>query len=192
VARGGRASGRTGGPGRQADDRQTHPTGQPGGLPDGHPTGIGRDEDARVRRSLERENDVAVLLADRGFRVKQNPTPSEVEQARQATGDTGNPESNPDYLVEGRVFDCYAPDATKAPRGIWSEVHNKVVLKRQTQRVVVDLQGWRGDMAALRQQFGDWPIERLKEVRFIGPEGTVGRLFPDQGGDEESWRSSTT
>jgi hypothetical protein len=161
----------------------THPTGQQGTGPEGHPTRIGRQEDDDVRRSLERENETAVILAGEGFRTTQNPTPAEVERARQLTGDTGNPGSNPDYLVEGRVFDCYAPAATKPPRGIWDQVKTKVVLKRQTQRVVINLQDWRGDMAALRQQFGDWPMERLKEVKVIRPDGTVAQLFPDRGGD---------
>jgi len=176
-------TGRAGGAaGERAQDALTHPTGRPGGTPDGHPTRIGRDEDDDVRRSLTRENDAAVILAGRGFRVRQNPTPGEVEQARRLTGDTGDPETNPDFLIEGRVFDCYAPNATKTPRGIWYEVNKKVVLKRQTQRVVVNLQDWHGDMAGLRRQFGEWPIEGLKEVKVVRPDGGLVQLFPDQGG----------
>jgi len=77
------------------------------------------------------------------------------------------PSSRPDYLLEGRVFDCYSPTRpTKNARGIWSEVEEKVV-DNQTQRVVVNLESWRGDLATVHQQFGDWPIAGLKELKAI-------------------------
>jgi hypothetical protein len=142
-------------------------------MPEGHPTRIRAKQDARVQRSLELENSGAVMLAARGFRTKQNPTPDEVALARRAAGDSGDPESKPDYLVEDRVFDCYSPTKpTKKVRGIWTEVKEKVD-DGQTQRVVVNLQDWRGDMSALQKQFGDWPIDGLKEVKAITPDGDI-------------------
>ncbi|MEV4706552.1 hypothetical protein [Actinoplanes sp. NPDC049316] len=123
---------------------------------------------------MERENIAATRLAERGYRIKQNPTPDEVSRARQDTGDTGNPRSHPDYLLEGRVFDCYSPtNVAKSPRGVWSGVSDKVVKLKQTQRMVVDLENWQGDMSALRRQFRDWPMEGLKEVKVITPEGDI-------------------
>ncbi|WP_239117645.1 hypothetical protein [Paractinoplanes ferrugineus] len=120
------------------------------------------------------ESETAILLADRGYRVHLNPSKSEVAEARLATGDSGNPLKNPDYLIEGRVFDCYAPtEPAKNVRGIHWEVKNKVVTKRQTQRVVVNLADWAGDMVALRKQFADWPIEGLKELKAITPAGDL-------------------
>ncbi|WP_460808628.1 hypothetical protein [Micromonospora zhanjiangensis] len=41
------------------------------------------------------------MLATRGYRVHQNPSKPEVVDARQRTGDAGNPEKDPDYLIEG-------------------------------------------------------------------------------------------
>jgi len=151
----------------------TAATGQLGGTPVGHPTRVGRGEDVNVQRSLELENSGAVVLAGRGYRVRQNPTSDEVARARQDTGDTGDPGSKPDYLLEGRVFDCYSPTANKPPRGIWWEVEDKVVARNQTQRVVVNLEDWRGDMSALRKQFADWPIRGLREVKAITPDGDI-------------------
>nr|WP_203842700.1 hypothetical protein [Actinoplanes humidus] len=117
------------------------------------------------------ENSAAVTLAEQGWRVKQNPTPDEITKARQETGDVGNPQKNPDYLLEGRVFDCYAPTKpTKNARGVWTEVKKKIVTL-QTQRVVVNLEDWRGDLDALTAQFADWPIAGLKELKAITPEG---------------------
>jgi hypothetical protein len=43
------------------------------------------------------------------------------------------------------IFDCYSPVETKPVRGIWTEVHDKVVKKKQTQRVVINLADWAGE-----------------------------------------------
>jgi hypothetical protein len=158
-------------------DRVTHPTGRPGGTPLGQPTRIGPDQDAEVRRSLERENSAAAILADRGHLIQQNPTPAEVAQARSATGDTGRPTSRPDYLLDGRVFDCYSPKERTSVRNIWTAVREKVE-DNQTQRVVVNLEDWRGELPALRSQFGDWPVENLQEVKIITPAGEIVQIIP--------------
>lgn len=175
-------AGRAGAGGRatggQPDHFVTRMTGEAGGVPAGPPTYIKPKEDAKVRRSLEMENAAAKVLADSGYRVEQNPTADQVARARAETGDTGRPSSKPDYLLEGRVFDCYSPTKpTKNARGIWSEVEEKIV-DSQTQRVVVNLQDWRGDMSAIRRQFHEWPIDNLKEVKAITPDGDIVQIIP--------------
>jgi hypothetical protein len=166
------ASGEAAALGRPKNDAITQNTGRPRGTPEGRPTRIEPDDDAATKRSIDRENAAALTLAQTGFRVKQNPSKQEVAEARRLTGDVGDPDKKPDYLVEGRVFDCYAPTAAKPVRGIWTEVRGKID-KGQTQRMVVDLTEWRGDMAVLRKQFADWPIEGFKEVKTLMPDGTI-------------------
>jgi hypothetical protein len=156
--------------------RVTEAAGAPGGRPTGPPTRIGPKEDAETKRSLYRENTGAEALADQSFQVQQNPSKAEITQARLNTGDTGSAESDPDYLVEGRVFDCYSPSPVKKVRGVWSEVWVKVVTRRQTQRVVINMGDWPGDLSALRKQFADWPIPGLKEAKAITPNGDIVQL----------------
>lgn len=174
AGRPGAGSATVGAQGPQTDPLLTHMTGEPGGTPDGHPTRINPAEDVQTRRSIEQENTTAAVLADGGFRIKQNPTSAEVAQARFDTGDIGKATSRPDYLLEGRVFDCYSPTRpTKSVRGIWGEVQEKVVERKQTQRVVVNLADWRGDVSALQKQFADWPIPGLKEVKVVTADGDI-------------------
>jgi hypothetical protein len=168
VARSGRAG--------NASPRITQPAGTLGGRPTGKTTRIGPKEDASTKRSLFRENTGAETLANEGFQVQQNPSKAEVAQARLNTGDTGSTESEPDYLIEGRVFDCYSPSPVKSVRGAWSEVKVKVVARRQTQRVVINLADWPGDLSALKKQFADWPIPGLKEAKVITPSGDIVQL----------------
>jgi hypothetical protein len=157
----------------QPDHLHTQMTGTPGGAPTGPLTEVRSGPDITVQRSDEMENSAAAVLADSGYRVHQNPTPAEVAQARADTGDTGLPTKNPDYLIEGRVFDCYSPtEPEKSLRGVWTETKNKI-MKEQTQRVVVNLEDWRGDVRDLQRQFDDWPINGLKEVKVITPQGEI-------------------
>nr|WP_089298468.1 hypothetical protein [Actinoplanes regularis] len=130
-----------------------------------------------ARRSLDRENSVAILLAAEGYHTKQNPSKAEVAEARENNGDTGTPSSKPDYLLEGRVFDCYSPKPTTTVRNIWSYVEDKIQ-REQTQRVIVDLKEWKGDMSDIRQQFHDWPITHLKEVKAVTPTGEIVQIIP--------------
>jgi hypothetical protein len=177
----------------QTEDLLTHRSGVLGGTPDGHPTTIERGEDAEVQRSLEMENSGAAVLAGRGYRIQQNPTKAQVAQARLDAGDVGDPGKDPDYLLEGRVFDCYSPiNPDKAVRGIWTEAKIKVE-DGQTQRVAVNLEDWRGDLSALRKQFADWPIQGLKEVKAIIRDGDIVQidLPPHQPMEVHPWLSST-
>lgn len=153
------SSGPAGGaPGGSEASPPTRPSGARGGQPTGRPARVLPQQDAATQRSLTMENDAARVLADHGYQVEQNPPalPNGKE---------------PDYLVEGRVFDCYAPSASKTPRGLYSAVQEKVVAG-QTDRVVLNLDAWAGDLDALRTQFTDWPMEGLNEVLVVR-NGTV-------------------
>lgn len=81
---------------------------------------------------------------------------------------------NPDYLINGEIYDHYAPSKDRA-RNIWSEVKGKVE-KDQAANIVIGLQDSDVDEGALRQQFKNWPIEGLGDVIIVRPDGTIGRL----------------
>ncbi|MEH0971315.1 hypothetical protein V6U77_09305 [Micromonospora sp. CPCC 205546] len=129
-------------------------------------------ERPKERRSLELENEAADTIAHKGYQVHQNPSKQEIAGARVKTGDVVDPGRAPDYLVEGLVFDCYAPTSSAPTRSVWSAVVKKVE-RQQTQRVVLNLQDWRGDFTALRKQFDDWPVPALKELVAVTRSGTI-------------------
>ncbi|HEY0698130.1 MAG TPA: hypothetical protein VGD43_10020 [Micromonospora sp.] len=130
------------------------------------------NEQPRERRALELENECAGTVADRGYLVHQNPSREEIAEARRRTSDEGDPDTAPDYLVEGHVFDCYCPTSAKPVRGVWDEVAKKV-RRQQTQRVLLNLHDWRGDLTGLRKQFDDWPISGLKELAAVTRDGAI-------------------
>jgi hypothetical protein len=150
----------------------TWPTGKPGAPPTGRRTRSKPGDVASTIRSHQRENDSADTLAEHAYRVHQNPSRPEIMTARHREQEPHNPEKRPDYLVEGRVFDCYSPSPGRSVRGIWSAVEEKVV-DGQAQRVVISLHDWRGDLDALRRQFAQWPIAGLKEVKAVTADRRV-------------------
>lgn len=138
--------------------REPDPNAEPGG----RPTQINEKNDADTKRSLQRENESASTLAKAGYDVEQNPS---------VPGD-----KNPDYRIEGEIFDNYAPKTGNA-RNIADTIEGKV-LSGQTDRVVLNLTDSAVDPAKLRDQLRDWPIEGLKEVIVIDKQGNVIHFYP--------------
>lgn len=105
------------------------PTAQPAGTP----TAINPRETTENRDALDRENTSASIMARRGFNVTQNPTEPQRGDPRL------DAEKNPDYVVEGEVFDHYAPTT---PR--WRNIRIAMMAKiksGQTRRIALCLDG---------------------------------------------------
>lgn len=88
---------------------------------------------------------------------------------------TGLAQVYPNYLIEGHVFDCYSPQARTSVRNVWSQVREKID-DEQTQRVMLNLKDWEGDVVALRRQFDQWPIDGLKELAVATRDGTIRQI----------------
>jgi hypothetical protein len=142
-------------------DVPTVPSGEPGGTPSGRPTNINEDHDEDTKRSLERENESAVVLANEGFSIEQNPS---------VPGD-----KKPDYKIEGRIFDCYSPKTNK-PRNIASEIQKKVE-RGQADRIILNLEDSSVSINELKKQLTDYPIEGLWEIIII-KDGRTNRILP--------------
>jgi len=136
--------------------------------PSGHRPRISPKDDQETIRSLMRENESADLLAKAGFKVEQRP---------QVSGTT----RRPDFRIEGRVFDNYAP-STSNPRSIWTVINktkvNPPVKSMQADRIVLNLRDSGVDLSALLRQFRDWPMANLKEVLVVTREGSIVPFWP--------------
>jgi hypothetical protein len=129
----------------------TRPSGDPGDpTPRGRPQEVRPQDNGQTRRILTRANESAGHLAAHGYVIEQQPG------ARAAAG------NDPDYLIEGRVFDHYAPSTERA-RTIWS-VAQDLVEEGQATRIILNLDDSAVDLDALRRQFVDRPVSGLDEV----------------------------
>ncbi|MBV9024027.1 MAG: hypothetical protein JO362_09585 [Streptomycetaceae bacterium] len=98
-----------------AEPDYTNPSGEPD--PNARPTGRRTELDgsAEKQRGLRRESESADTLAKAGYQVEQNPD---------VPGD-----KNPDYRVEGKIFDCYAPTSDSV-KGVSRGIEGKLTSSR--------------------------------------------------------------
>lgn len=147
----------------------TLPTGELGGRPTGPPTRTRNDI------ALRRENEAAETLAGKGYRVEQNP---KVTTNPDYEGTTITQDGNPDYLIEGRIFDCYSPTTANAGN-IVGTVAGKVN-KGQAARIVLNLSGSEVEVSALTaaiERDAGIQLAHLQELLVITRSGEVVRLF---------------
>jgi hypothetical protein len=97
----------------------------------------------------------------------------DVEYLPQRRGNELNPQ--PDYRIEGRVFDCKAPTTPRA-RNIASYMERKIE-QGQASRFVINLDGSSVTPEALRHQLTTWPTPGLEEVIVVKGDQVL-PLFP--------------
>lgn len=146
-------------PSRTTPSHAPDPTRRPTGTPERIPGSA----DAETIRGITRQNETADTLAQAGYEVEHRP--------RIAGSD-----KQPDYRIEGEIFDCTAPARDTSARSVWTTVKHKV-RSEQASRAVLNLDDSGLTIDQLRTQFQDWPISGLEEVMVVRG-GQVIPLFP--------------
>ena len=163
LLRGGIKEGALGDAAAAEEETATQPvkrSGTPGGKPRGSPTKV--EGSAETRRSLQRENETAEMLAEMGYDVEQNP------------GKLPNGKM-PDYVVEGEHFDCYAPRGANVD-AVRDRISDKV-RANQAQRIVVHLDDSSLGASDIRGVLSRKPIVGLREVLVV-VRGQIVQVFP--------------
>jgi hypothetical protein len=132
-------------------------TGAVKGALSGTPTKIPPLSDAATARALNLENESAVKLSQNGYNVVQNPTVAGLK--------------NPDYLIDGEIFDNYAP-STNNVRNIATTIEGKVT-SAQAPNMVINLTDSAATPAQLQEQITNYPISGLQKVIVIDQSGNV-------------------
>jgi Contact-dependent growth inhibition CdiA C-terminal domain len=148
-------------PSRTLPSRTPNPHATPRGTrTNAHPT-------RKPDRGKRRENEAADVLSRHGYDVEQKPPP-------RWNG------KEPDYKIEGRYFDSYAPDSTNIDQvrsGISRKVRDRESGFLQADRIVLDLQDCPFSSADVQDILARKPITGLREVIVI-EDGIPGWLFP--------------
>ena len=127
------------------------------GTPGGERTEVDPRSSKDKQRGIIRENESADLLAANGYDVEQNPP----------TLPNGK---NPDYLINGNVYDNLAPQSPKVEqvrKGI-----SKKIKSGQTERIVLNLDDTPVSIDELRNLLNRKPVSGLKDLIII-KEGQV-------------------
>jgi hypothetical protein len=140
----------------------TRPSGQPdsNARPGGTQTDTSHGS-VENRENLRIENDSATVLAKAGYRIDQNPPEVGV-----------NGRSNPDYKMEGKLWDNYAPRDNRET--IRRELRKKV--KEQTPYIVINMERSSMSLADMKALLPT--VKGLSEVKIIDKNGAIIDAFP--------------
>jgi hypothetical protein len=139
----------------------TRPTGSLGGVPEGEMEKISKNC-AETARSQIRQKESADLLAARAYKVKH---------LRDSTKRLG---SRPDFVIEGKVFDNYAPTSNKLTH-ISEQISKK--MPKQAQRIVLNLDDCPLSVQEIEDYLQANRIPKLEEVITI-QRGNIQHIYP--------------
>ena len=146
-------------------DKSRIPEGKPKVLDpnDVHPENI---------RGTIRENEAAKLLSEKGYKVEQ--LPDKVKGKIKGI-------KKPDFKIEGKVFDNFAPSKNTSARNIWSSLRDKIknpnTGAKQAERFIINMNDSKVTFEEMTNQFKTFPLEDLKEIILI-KDGKVIHFFP--------------
>ena len=122
-------------------------------LPRGVPEKIDVKEAPENVLAITKQNESAKVLSKAGYDVEQLKPNSKLGVAQ------------PDYKIEGKTFDHYAPTSSNA-RAIFTTLKDKID-KGQASRFVVNLDNSAVSIEKLTDQFRNWKLEGLEEIILI-------------------------
>ncbi|MEK4854854.1 hypothetical protein NST04_33810, partial [Paenibacillus sp. FSL H7-0756] len=158
---------RSEGRGNIPNTKLTEPSLPKGGKPKGNYT-------KGDSHGIKKESETADLMADQGYDIKM------LDEVNGGNGFGIKESSNPDFLIEGKVFDCYAPTIETNLDNILRNTTKKT--KTQAERIVLNLDQFPSEKVAeiiqgiLRKANPDGDLKNLKEL-FIVKDGEITRVF---------------
>ncbi len=123
---------------------------------------------------VKKENETADHLAEQGY---------DIEMLNEVNGGNGygiKETSNPDFLIEGEVFDCYAPNIDTNMDNILRNIRTKT--KTQAERIVLNLDGFTPEKITeitegiLRKANPNGDLKNLQELLIV-VDGKIIRIF---------------
>lgn len=140
-------------------------------LPEGSkPSGTYAKE---ITHSYVRQNETANLFTSKGYKV---------EMLKEVDGGNGygiKSYSNPDYLIEDKVFDCYAPQGNTEIDTIIRGINKKT--QTQTHHIILNLDDFEGNVddlvkAIKRKANPNGDLKRLEELLIV-KDGKIIDIF---------------
>lgn len=124
---------------------------------------------------LKGQNNAAKILANEGY---------DVEMLKEVDGGNGygiTEGSNPDYLIDGKTFDCYTPKKDTLPKKICSKIREKTT--SQSNRIVLNLKNVPENNINVIKEYllertnDTRDLKRLHELIAILPDGSIETWF---------------
>lgn len=152
--------------GEEGGSKTIKPTGNIGDVPKGKY----EVPDVNDPRPIMRQNETADLLALNGYVTEMLPN------KKNGNGYGITDTSNPDFLIEGFVFDCYSPNTSNA-RNIRSTI--KMKTEKQCSNIILNLDDCQISIDEILQAIKDEPIEGLDILMYVKD----GKIYQVLGGE---------
>ncbi|WP_339303839.1 WXG100 family type VII secretion target [Paenibacillus sp. FSL R5-0519] len=149
------------------DRDMTEPTLPKGSKPTGN-YGVGDSH------GIKKQNETADFLAEQGYEIKM------LDEINGGNGYGIKATSNPDFLIQGKVFDCYSPKEDANVDNILRNIATKT--KTQAERIVVNLDEFPTEKVSelsqgiIRKANPNGDLKNLKEILFV-KDGNITRVF---------------
>lgn len=135
----------------------------------GKPQGKYEVPDPKDPTPIIRQNEAADLFADKGYDVEMLPN------KKGGNGYGIKPSSNPDFKIEGEIFDCYTPKANTPIKSISYNVKEKTL--SQTKNIVVNLEDSPFTPEDILSNLQKYPIGSLDKLVVI-KNGNIIQIYP--------------
>ena len=141
--------------------------------PFGEAESIKANADARQVRGITRQNEAAETLAKNGYSVEQKP---QLTDADRMSNPWLNRNKKPDFKIEDKIFDGYAPDKATSAENIRLNIRDKVE-QGQTRRVLLNMDDSSVSLNELRKVIWNNPVMELEQILVV-KDGKVTKFFP--------------
>ncbi|RKZ53532.1 MAG: hypothetical protein DRR16_25735 [Candidatus Parabeggiatoa sp. nov. 3] len=127
------------------------------------------------KRSLQRENESANTLVENGYNVEQNPSTQTTDNVREG--------AQPDYRINGEIFDNYAPNYQAEVEQIRNQISRKVK-RKQTYKVVLNLDDSAVPISDIKTMFTiRKPVPNLQQLIIIKKGQLIEMNLTNNAGD---------
>jgi filamentous hemagglutinin len=147
------------------------------------------ETDSEIKRiSLERENNSAVILSENGYTVEQSPQIGLIRDwwkwgkfTRKDDSEFNYAESknlsiyrDPDYRINGVIYDCYAPNWT----GVWAiyDGMQKKIRTWQTKNIILNLEWTRVSAEEVLRYLSRYTLVWLVDLKIVTQEWWIVEL----------------
>jgi hypothetical protein len=124
-------------------------------------------------RGIRRQNESAETLAKNGYKVEQKP---QITNTERASNPWFKKERNPDFKVEGEIFDVFSPAKGTDVNNIRKAIIKKIN-EGQTRRIVLNLNDNPANLREFKKLILEKPILELEQILVV-KDGKITKFFP--------------
>ncbi len=144
------------------------------GTPEKVPTKITTSKVSEQARGIRRQNEAAEVMSKNGYHVEYQPKITETD--RMSRFPWLDPRKNPDFKIEGEIFDGYSPNKNTSIQNVIKSVKKKTE-DNQARRILVNLDDNNLSIPNLAKELRLSKLPLLDEV-IVVKNGKITKIYP--------------